>query len=214
MKGLWIVGGSGAALEAWAVARAMTAHTAQPWRLRGFLVAGGGVEFDPEELEIEKESVYLDRLNRHDSLAILAVGDPALRARISERYTVAQIEFATLIHPSAVVGPHCQIGQGSIVMASAVLETHVAVGMHALINVGSSVAHNGILGDCCNLGPGARLAGWVTLGDQCDVGVGACIRPRITLGPRTRVGCGAAVVKDYPGEATLIGNPAKPMDNH
>ncbi|HEU4950726.1 MAG TPA: acetyltransferase [Holophagaceae bacterium] len=207
MKELWIAGGSGAALEAWAVARAMAAP---PWRLRGFLVASDGIDFDPEGLEVLEESRFLDQPEHRGSLVVVALGDPRLRERVVARFAAKGLAFATLVHPSAVIGPNCTLGEGSVVMAQAVLETHVKVGSHALLNVGCSIAHNGVLGSFCSLGPGVRLAGWASLGDRCDLGVGCSLRPRVALGPDTRVGAGAAVVSDHPGGATLVGVPARP----
>lgn len=211
MKDLWIAGGSGAALEVWAVARALEASRPQPWRLRGFLVIGGAPEFDLEGLEARGESEFLAEADPAGCLVTLGLGDPALREKVACAYAARGFGFASLVHPSAIIGPACEVGSGSVLMAQAVLETHVHVGAHALLNVGSSIAHNGRLGDCCNLGPGARLAGWVRLGDRCDLGVGSCVRPRVSLGSDTRVGAGAAVVGDHPGSATLAGVPARPL---
>lgn len=208
MKDLWIAGGSGAALEAWEVARAM--HS-PPWRLRGFLLVDGVLDFNPGDLEARDENDFLSSSDASGALAVLALGDPTLRDRLADRYAEKGVAFATLIHPAAIIGSSCVIGAGSVLMAQAVLETHVTVGEHALLNVGCSIAHNGVIGRACSLGPGVRLAGWVTLGDRCDLGVGCCVRPRVSLGPDVKVGAGAAVVSDHPGAATLVGVPAKPL---
>lgn len=208
IQDLWIVGGGGAALEVWAVAKALPNA---PWRLRGFLLTNGEIAFDPEGLEARDESAFLGDVSTRGALVVLAIGEPMLRAKVADRYTKHGVRFATLIHPTAVVGPNCTLGAGSVVMAHAVLETHVSVGDHTLLNVGCSIAHNGRLAACCSLGPGVRLAGWATIGDCCDLGVNSCLRPRVTLGPRTRVGAGAAVVKDCSGDVTLVGIPARPQ---
>ena len=211
MQDLWIVGGRGAALEVWAVARAMEASGPLPWKLRGFLVIEGGPEFDPEGLEVRNEAAFLATPPTSQALIVVGLGEPSLRQKVARTYATRGFQFATLIHPSAIVGPACSVGEGSVLMALSVLETHVNVGEHALLNVGTSIAHNGSLGTCCSLGPGVRLAGWVALGDRCDLGVGCCVRPRVTLGADTRVGAGAAVVADHPGSVTLVGVPAAPL---
>jgi len=210
MKDLWIVGSNGAALETWAVAKAMEDAAPQAWKVRGFLVLDDSLGFDPENLDIQDERAFLEAPPVDSTVVVLGLGDPALREKLARRYSAKGLTFATLIHPTAIVGPNCTVGEGTILMAYSVLETHVTVGAHSLINVGSSIAHNGTLGSCCSIGPGVHLAGWVSLGDRCDLGVGCCIRPRVTLGPDTRVGAGAAVVKDHPGQVTLTGVPANP----
>jgi sugar O-acyltransferase (sialic acid O-acetyltransferase NeuD family) len=213
MQDLWIVGGSGAALEVWAVARAMEAAGQQPWKIRGFLVIAGTPEFDPEGLEVRDESTFLAAPPTSPALIVMGLGEPSLRQKVARTYASKGFRFATLIHPSVIIGPACRVGKGSVIMAQSVLETHVEVGDHTLLNVGCSIAHNGNLDAFCNLGPGVRLAGWVSLGTRCDLGVGCCVRPRVTLGPDTRVGAGAAVVADHPGTVTLVGVPAAPRPN-
>jgi len=208
---LWIAGGRGAALEVWAVARALDAARAAPWRLHGFVTPDGSVAFDPEDLDVRDESAFLEKTDPARVLVVIGIGDPRTRAAAAARFAARRFEFATLVHPTAIVGPRCAIGAGSVLMANAVLETHVALGAHALVNVAATIAHNGVVGDFCSLGPGVHLAGGVALGDRCDLGVGCCVRPQIRLGPDTRVGAGAAVVRDHPGTVTLIGVPAEPL---
>lgn len=210
MKTLWIVGGAGAALEAWAVHAAL--QPSRPdLRLGGFITLEPRPEFDPEGLAIVLEPEFLASFDPSGHHVVLALGNPAARLRAARAYADRGFAFATLIHPSAVIGPRVRLGQGVIVMAAAVLETDVRVGDHALINVQCSVAHECRIGEACSLGPGVHLAGRVTVGDACDIGVGAVLRPGVTLGSRIVVGAGAVVVKDQLAPATLVGVPARPI---
>jgi UDP-perosamine 4-acetyltransferase len=210
MMQLWIVGGSGAALESWAVAQTMTFERKEPAPLAGFLVIEPP-SFDPQGLQVRLESDFLATADPAFSLVVLALGSPSLRQRVAESYRSRGFRFATLVHPTAVIGPEVSLGEGCVVMAHAVLETHVRVGAHCFINVQASLAHECVVGEACSLGPGVHLAGQVTLGDRCDLGVGAVVRPRITLGDDVVVGAGAAVVKNHPGPAVLVGVPARPL---
>lgn len=209
MKSLWIVGGAGAALEVWAVLRALEASARMPYALRGFILVEAAPEFDAERLEIRAEQEFLNSASTTEHEVVLAVGSPRSRAGIAERFSTAGFRFPILVHPQVIVGPHVSLGPGSVVMAGSVLETHVSTGSHALINVQTSLAHECRLGDCCSLGPGVHLGGRVRLGDRCDLGVGAVIRPGVTLGADLVVGAGAAVVEDHQGPGTLVGVPAR-----
>jgi sugar O-acyltransferase (sialic acid O-acetyltransferase NeuD family) len=201
---LWIAGGSGAALEVWAVAHALGRAVA------GFLLPQGeALGFNPEGLAVREEPDFLDRADPKLDELVLAIGDPQLRSRAAARFVARDFAFATLVHPAAILGPRVKLGEGSVVMAAAVLETDVAVGAHALIHVHSSLAHECSLGAFCSVGPGVHLAGRVRIGERCDIGVGAVARPGVVLGDDLVVGAGAVLVADHAGPGVLTGVPAR-----
>ena len=211
MKSLWIVGGAGAALETWAVHAALATRNANVPPLAGFLTLEPATEFDPSGLAVMLEHDFLADSDPASNEVVLALGNPAARRRAARNFAAAGFSFATLVHPSAVIGPRVLLGSGCIVMAGAVLETDVQLGEHCMVNVLCSIAHECRLGAFTSLGPGVHLAGRVSVGVECDLGVGAVVRPEITLGDRLVVGAGAAVVKDQPSDLTLVGVPARPL---
>jgi sugar O-acyltransferase (sialic acid O-acetyltransferase NeuD family) len=208
---LWVIGGSGAALEVWAVHQALQARGLETLPLAGFVNLHSEASFPTEGLPCRAEREFLDSADPMVNRVVLALGSPSQRARAAATYSARGFSFETLVHPAAILGPRVTLEAGCVVMAGAVLETHVHVGPHGLINVLASIAHEGHLGPCCSLGPGARLAGKATLGARCDVGVGAVLRPGVRLGDDVVVGAGAAVVSDWSGPITLIGVPARPL---
>jgi sugar O-acyltransferase (sialic acid O-acetyltransferase NeuD family) len=209
-RDLWIFGASGAALQVWAVVRALEASHGAGLTLRGFVVQDAP-RFDLEGLSAREEADFLAHADPTRDVALIGIGAPRIRAAVAARLAARGIGAPVLVHPSAVIGPRVQIGAGSVVMALAVLETHVNVGEHVLINHGVTVAHECRIGAHSSLGPGVHLAGNVTIGARCDLGVGALARPGVTLGDDLVVGAGAVLVRDHVGPATLIGVPAKPI---
>jgi len=206
VKRLWIVGGGGAALEAWAVAQALGSP------LGGFITLDGSVPFSLEEgLACRLEREFLATARPGEDGVVLAVGDPGLRARLAGIFHGKGFRSQSLIHPRAVIGPRVDIGEGTLVMAGAVLETHLSLGRNCLVNVLVSVGHGCRVGDFCNLGPGVNLPGDVALGDRSDLGTGCAFRPGVTLGPDMIIGAGAVVTHDWPGGLTLVGVPAVPI---
>jgi sugar O-acyltransferase (sialic acid O-acetyltransferase NeuD family) len=209
MKQLWIVGGAGAALEAWTVHAALESQGQVP-PLAGFVTLDSGTEFDPLGRSVTLERDFLRLMDPSSNQVVLAIGTPSSRARAAQLYAARGFSFCTLIHPRAIIGPRVDLGVGSIVMAGTILETDLVVGPHAMINVQVSIAHECRIGSTCSIGPGVHLAGRVTLGDRCDLGVGAVIRPGINLGSDVVVGAGAVVVKHFLTTGTLLGVPARP----
>jgi sugar O-acyltransferase (sialic acid O-acetyltransferase NeuD family) len=153
----------------------------------------------------------LDRLERGDLdvEVVPAIGSPAGRARVLSWLDEAGVPLATVVHPSAIIGPHVTIEAGAIVCPGVILTCDVVVGCGAIVNYGAVVGHDGILGEACFVAPGVSLGGNVTVGEQADVGIGASVIQGITIGARAVVGAGAVVIRDVPAETTVVGVPAR-----
>lgn len=191
-------------------------HALPSGPLAGFITPDGTVPFLAEGLCCRMESEFLSCASPAENVVVLAVGAPKIRARLEQQYLGKGFSFPSLVHPSAIIGPHVEIGEGTIVMAGTVLETHLSIGRHCLLNVLVSVAHECRIGHFCNLGPGVHLPGRVSIGDRSDLGAACTFRPGIDIGSETIVGAGAVVVKNWPGHVTIAGVPAIPiaMDSH
>lgn len=205
---LWIVGGGGAALQVWAVARA---QGTPGFALRGFVVKVPP-RFDVEELAVVEENAFLATADCKRDQIVLAVGAPRRRERLAHKFRAAGLASPVLIHPSAMIGPNVVLGSGCVVMPKAVVETHVLLGEHVLVNLAAVIAHECVVGACTNIGPAACLAGGSHLGRRCDLGAASVLRPQTTLGDDVVVGAGAVVVCDYRSPTTIVGSPAKPLN--
>lgn len=146
---------------------------------------------------------------------IVAIGDNAARARVSEAALalVPGLQFATAVHPAASVARGVALGGGSVVMPGAVLGPDCAVGRHCIVNTGACLDHDGVLEDYASLGPGAVLGGNVTVGAFAHVGLGASVIHGVTIGHDAVVGAGAAVVQGVPPLTVTLGVPARVLRN-
>lgn len=140
------------------------------------------------------------------ALCVIAIGDNAVRRRLAAG---ARCEFATLVHPRAVVHASVVLGPGTVVFAGAVIQPDARVGSHAIVNTGASIDHDSTLGIAVHIAPGARVAGSVTIGDETLVGIGACVIPGIRIGAGAVVGAGATVVRDVLDGNVVVGVPAQ-----
>ena len=141
--------------------------------------------------------------------AVIAVGANAVRRRIAER--LAGVRFATAVHPSVVVHPSVEMGEGTVIFAGAVVQPDTRLGRHVIVNTGATVDHDGDLADYVHVAPGSHLAGDVTLGEGAFLGVGSVAVPGVRVGAWATVGAGAVVVRDLPANATAVGAPATPI---
>ena len=145
--------------------------------------------------------------DRCDILAIIAIGDNAVRKRIAESFR--NIRWATLVHPHSWVHCSVKIDEGSVIFAGAVIQPDTHIGKHTIINTSASVDHDCRIGDFCHIAPGCHLAGGVHINNLTFIGVGSAVIPNISIASNTVVGAGASVVNDVIYSGTYIGVPAR-----
>lgn len=138
--------------------------------------------------------------------AIVAIGDNAIRKRISER---VMHRFTNAVHHSVLMSPFASLGVGNMILHGSIVQPMVKVGNHVIINTGAQVDHDGVIGDFVHIAPRAVLCGSVTVGDGTLVGAGSTIIPGIKVGQWAVIGAGAVVIDDVPDHAVVVGNPGR-----
>ena len=121
------------------------------------------------------------------------------------------IEFVTIVHPSAIMSPSAKIGEGSVVMAGAVINADAVIGKHCIVNTGATIDHECVIEDFCHIAPGVHISGNTLVGEGTWIGIGSCVIQGITIGRNSVIGAGSVVVKDIPDGVVAYGNPCKVM---
>jgi acetyltransferase EpsM len=157
--------------------------------------------------------IWVDELAEHagEWSAVCAIAAPERRGYV-DHVAGLGIDFATVLHPSAVVAPSAQLGAGCIVSPGVVVGAHTEIGQHVILNRGVLVGHHTRVGSCVTVSPGANIAGCVEIGDGAYIGMGATVIDRRTVGAGALVAAGAVVVKDVPGTARVQGVPARVVE--
>ena len=203
-KKLVIVGASGLGREVCDIARAIG------WEVKGFLDSREGILAGMEGLPpiLGAPEGYTAS---SDEVFVVAVGEPEARHKYVSLIREGGGDFATLVHPTAVLGQGVELGEGVVVHPQAVLGSRVRVGSHVVIGVQTSVGHDCELGDFVTLSPGCTVAGWVTLRSGCFLGVHSAVIPHVCLGGAEGgvfVAAGAVVTKSF-ASGRVMGVPAK-----
>lgn len=134
------------------------------------------------------------------------IGNNATRQKMMNQYDV---DWVSAVHPSAVIAPDVQFGNGTVVMANAVINPGSRIGKGVIINTAATVDHDCILEDFVHISPGAHLAGTVSIGSRTWVGIGGIISNNISLCADVVIGAGAVVVRNIDKAGTYVGVPAK-----
>ena len=212
MSPLVIFGTGGMGREALAIARAVNGAT-------GGLGPLNFVADWPEDLDAVARS-GVDYLGTPEDAVqdgslppgfryIVAVGDSAARESIDTRLQALGWKAATLVHPSAYVGPDVEVGPGSVICAFAALTTNVRLGRGTIVNVAATVSHDAVVGDFVTMSPHAAILGRVVVGDRSTIHAGAVVLPRVRIGSDCTIGAGAVVLRDIPDGQQVAGVPAR-----
>lgn len=127
----------------------------------------------------------------HASKVIVAIGNNALREKLMFTLAQADFEWATVIHPRAIVSPRAHIGAGSAVMAGAIVGTEAHLGCGVIVNCGAVVDHHAQVHDFGHLGVSSCMAGGAQLGRGawmqagCALGYGVEVPSGAVLSPGT-----------------------------
>jgi UDP-perosamine 4-acetyltransferase len=140
--------------------------------------------------------------------AVCAIGTTKRTAFVQQAAEVG-FSFAQVRHPTAVVAPSAEVGDGCILGAATVVGAATSLGAHVILNRGVLVGHHTAIADYVTVSPGANIAGRVTIGEQAYIGMGAIVLDDRTVGPGAIVGAGAVVTRDVPAHAQVVGIPAR-----
>ena len=154
----------------------------------------------------------IDSASGSDSALVVTTGSPlnfSSRRSIVNRLDLDDERYATLVHPSAVVGRGCTIGHGTVIHAGCVLTADVSIGRHVAVMPHVVLTHDNQIGDYVTFGAGALVAGRVAIADGVYVGSGARLREDLSIGEGALLGMGSVVLNDVPPNTTWAGVPAR-----
>ncbi len=137
---------------------------------------------------------------------VIAVGNNEIRKKIAEQHDV---NWVSLIHPSAQIGTDVKIGKGTVVVAGAIINSCATIGNYCIINTGAIVEHDNMIENYVHISPRAVLGGTVHVGERTHIGIGASVKNNIDICENCTIGVGAVVVQNIYQPGRYMGVPAK-----
>lgn len=144
-----------------------------------------------------------------DARVVVAIGSNKLRQQMVERFS-GRVNWATVIHPRAIVSSFATIQAGTVIFAGAVIQADTVVEQHCIVNTSASIDHDCKIADFCHVAPNAVLAGNVNLKTGAFVGAGSVVLPGRCIGEWATLGAGGVSVRDLDSGGTYVGVPAEP----
>lgn len=142
---------------------------------------------------------------------VVGIGGPRIRKKIVSNLSgFSGLQFATIIHPSAVVlNKNVKIGAGTIVSPGVVLTTDIQIGSHCILNINIAIGHDTVVEDFVTLNPHAMICGNCSIESGAEIGVGATLIQGMTLGTGAMIGAGGVVTRSIEPNSLAVGVPAK-----
>ncbi|SEJ12867.1 sugar O-acyltransferase, sialic acid O-acetyltransferase NeuD family [Deinococcus reticulitermitis] len=211
VKRLVIVGTGGLGREFHALVENINAAGTDLWQMVGWLDSDAAQHGSAvHDLPVLGDLPWLS--DHPEVYVAVGLGAPHTRRQVVEQIrALGHTRFATLIHPSAVIGRRVEIGEGTVICAHVTTTTDYRIGRHVLINLMATVAHDDVLHDYVNIAPAVVISGDVTIGEGTDVGTNATINQGLEIGAWSVVGSGSVVTRSLPANCTAVGAPAKPI---
>lgn len=147
-------------------------------------------------------------------VAVGSVGDASIRAELYKYISELGFETPNIIDPTAIVSESALLGKGIFIGKRSVIGPRTRLGNNSIINTGAIIEHDCNIGNNVHIAPGSTLCGSVNIGNGCHVGAGATVIQGISIGEESLVGAGAVVIHSVCANKTVVGCPAKPLEEH
>ena len=208
MKKIYIVGAGGFGRELLWWIKDVNKVT-PTWEIMGFL-DDDATALDGYECDYKVVGSIKDWEPKEDEEFALALGSPALKRKISMLLKSKGANFATVIHPTAMLSEFAHHGEGFIMFPYSKLSANSTVGDFVTL-LSSPIGHDTVIGDYTVISGNCNVVRNVVIGKDVFLAAGVCIAQDVHIGDGAYLGLGSVVLKDVSAGDTVFGNPARVM---
>ena len=140
---------------------------------------------------------------------LVTTDDPHLRWQQIKNARQGGMKLVNAVHPSSLIMEEAVLEDNVILLANAFVGYRSELYTGVIINTGAQVDHHNVIKACANIYPGVICAGNVIIERFARIYTGAKLINRISVGENAIIGAGAVIIKDVPGNVTIVGIPGK-----
>ena len=157
---------------------------------------------------VTKDTLPLSLFNPDKYVVMIAIGDSTQRLQMVLKMP-PNTRYFTFTHPTAIIGDHVDVGDGSFIGAYSIITTDVVIGKHTILNRANHIGHDTKIGLGLSMMPGSIVSGNCEIGNSVYIGTNATIKQRVRITNSVTIGLNSGVVKDIKDSGTYVGTPAK-----
>ena len=151
---------------------------------------------------------YLGNINDHqiqkETFYLMGIANLDYRALIIDKFIEEGAKFLGFIHPTAIISPSCEIGEGTVISHNASVGAKVKLGRFNILNSRCTVGHDTQMGDFNFISPQVALSGNTKIGNGNLIGTNACTIPGIRIGSHNKIAAGMVVYKSINDNETVL----------
>lgn len=209
MKDIIIVGAAGFGREVLQWVKDVN-KVSPTWNIRGFLDDNLNA-LDGYECDYPVIGTVRDWMPGENEVFALAIAFPGVKEKVVSVLKSKGAEFATVIHPTSIVGEFCHLGEGIIITPRCKISPNVTVEDFVTI-LGCGVGHDACIGAYSTLSGYCAICGHVSIGKRVFVGTSAVVAPSKKIEDDVFIAMGSMVISNVKTGRKVMGNPARKID--
>lgn len=147
----------------------------------------------------------------------IAIANSRVREKIANRLEADGISLWSIQADNVIVMDQAEIAIGAALSPFVTITSNIKIGKCFHANLYSYVEHDCVIGDFVTFAPGVKCNGNIHIEDHAYIGVGAMIKQGtpdqpLVIGRGAIIGMGAVVTKSVPAGVTVVGNPARILE--
>ncbi|TCH64096.1 NeuD/PglB/VioB family sugar acetyltransferase [Acinetobacter sp. ANC 4862] len=149
--------------------------------------------------------------------ALIAIANSAVREKLALQLEQDGIYLWSVIADNVVLMDQAEIAEGCALSPFVSITSNIKIGKCFHANLYTYVEHDCVIGDYVTFAPGVKCNGNIHIEDHAYIGAGAVIKQGtpdqpLVIGRGAIVGMGAVVTKSVPAGVTVVGNPARILE--
>lgn len=151
---------------------------------------------------------FLGSINEHvvreDVSYLMGIANLDFRKSIIELFKGQGGQFIGLVHPTVILSPSAQLGEGVVISHNASVGPKVKIGNFNMLNSRCTIGHDSVIGDYNFISPQVAISGNTTIGNENLLGTNSCTIPGITIGNNNKIAAGMVVFKPVGDHETVL----------
>lgn len=141
---------------------------------------------------------------RKDVLYLMGIANLEYRKPIIETFQQGGGIFTGFIHPTAIISPSAEIGEGVVISHNASVGPKAKLGKFNMLNSRCTIGHDSVIGDYNFISPQVAISGNTKIGNENLIGTNSCTIPGISIGNKNKIAAGSVIFKPVGDNETVI----------